>query len=522
MTIIPEGWVVASLDEVGEWRGGGTPSKSNAAYWTNGTVPWVSPKDMKRDRIDSASDMITLQAIDSSAARLIPEGSLLFVTRSGILKHSLPISSNTVPVAINQDLKALTPAPGIDPDFLRYQLKAQSDRLLGRASKSGTTVESIDFSDLKRFPVLLPPSGEQTRLVERIDYLLGRTGNARIALESIPAMLEAYHHAILGLAFSGRLTQFWRAAHSGRPEWQATTLGETVDIQSGVTLGSRRQSGVPMVVRPYLRVANVQRGFLDLQEVKRVAVTEAEAARLELKPGDILMNEGGDRDKLGRGWVWEGQIPGCIHQNHVFRLRLRDRAFPPKYISLFANEFGREYFFAQGTQTTNLASISKARLATLPIYLPTAEEAIEVLAAIDARLHWIGPLQQRLITAADALDALDRSILLRAFQGKLVAADSRDEPATNLLKRAREPRAKTAVNQKGTRKKGISIMERLVQQLERWPAEGMTFEALRSLLPDDYDMLKDCVFKLLTGANPSLKQRFDETDRVMRLFKVTI
>jgi hypothetical protein len=144
-----------------------------------------------------------------------------------------------------------------------------------------------------------------------------------------------------------------------------------------------------------------------------------------------------------------------------------------------------------------------------------------VLAAINARLHWIDPLQERLVIAADALDALDRSILLRALQGKLVSPDSRDEPATNLLERAREPRAKTATTAKGTRKKGVPIMERLTQQLERWPAEGMTFEALRSLLPNDYDMLKDCVFTLLTGANPSLKQRFDETEGVMRLFKVT-
>src|SRR4051812_37426278 len=109
MTEVPSGWAVVALDKIGAWRGGGTPSKANPAFWISGEIPWVSPKDMKREFIDAAEDQITRAAIDESATQLIPAPSVLLVTRSGILRHTLPVAVNTRAVAINQDLKALTP-----------------------------------------------------------------------------------------------------------------------------------------------------------------------------------------------------------------------------------------------------------------------------------------------------------------------------------------------------------------------------------------------------------------------------
>ncbi len=88
---------------------------------------------------------------------------------------------------------------------------------------------------------------------------------------------------------------------------------------------------------PYLRVANVQRGYLDLSEMKEIEATEDEIADLQLREGDVLFNEGGDRDKLGRGWVWRGELPECIHQNHVFRARLHAGVADPKFVSWYGN-----------------------------------------------------------------------------------------------------------------------------------------------------------------------------------------
>jgi type I restriction enzyme, S subunit len=208
---LPEGWVQISFGDLGEWRGGGTPSKSNSSYWRNGTIPWVSPKDMKRDKIDSAEDMITQEGIENSSANVIPSGSLLIVTRSGILKHSLPVAANTIPVAINQDIKALTLLPGFDADFFRYQIYSAAPKILSDTVRSGTTVESVDFKSLKNFKVLVPPASEQQRIAQRLDALLLRTASVRSAIENIPALLDSYRTSLLAIAFDGGLTKQWRA-----------------------------------------------------------------------------------------------------------------------------------------------------------------------------------------------------------------------------------------------------------------------------------------------------------------------
>jgi type I restriction enzyme S subunit len=104
--------------------------------------------------------------------------------------------------------------------------------------------------------------------------------------------------------------------------WIWVKLDQVADITGGITKGKKHASDTKLRKIPYLRVANVQRGFLDLSEMKTIAATEQDIQKLTLIVGDILFNEGGDRNKLGRGWVWEGKIPECIHQNHVFRARL--------------------------------------------------------------------------------------------------------------------------------------------------------------------------------------------------------
>ena len=140
-----------------------------------------------------------------------------------------------------------------------------------------------------------------------------------------------------------------------RPEWEWTTLDEIAEVKGGITKDSKREAHAEFDEFPYLRVANVQRGYLDLSEITTIRADRRKAQRLVLRPGDILFNEGGDRDKLGRGWVWEGQIEDCIHQNHVFRARLVDDRFDPYFVSLHANSWGQKWFESHGKQTTNLA-----------------------------------------------------------------------------------------------------------------------------------------------------------------------
>ena len=167
--------------------------------------------------------------------------------------------------------------------------------------------------------------------------------------------------------------------------WAWAALAEIAAIKGGITVDSKRSDPSARCV-PYLRVANVQRGYLDLAEMKSIDAPATDIDALRLMSGDVLFNEGGDRDKLGRGWIWEGQLPECIHQNHVFRARPHSAEISSKLISWWGNSFGKSYFQREGKQTTNLASINMTKLSTLPIPIPPLAEQHRIVAEVDRRL----------------------------------------------------------------------------------------------------------------------------------------
>ena len=190
-------------------------------------------------------------------------------------------------------------------------------------------------------------------------------------------------------------------------------LGYICRLQTGLTVDGARDTDGDVVTRPYLRVANVQAGRLDLDHVTEITVPRAMAARCSLRPGDVLMTEGGDLDKLGRGTVWRGEIEGCLHQNHVFALRPEPDKLDADYLALLTQSFhGRCYFESTGVKTTNLASTNSSKILAFPVPLPrlevqrqivrTLSEHIDVaertLRAIDQQVNLLGERRQELIT----------------------------------------------------------------------------------------------------------------------------
>ena len=150
-----KGWNTDPLTAVcSRIYGGGTPSKSHPEYF-EGSIPWVSPKDMKSDVITDSIDHITEEAIANSTTNLVPEGSVLMVIRSGILKHDLPVSINAVPVTINQDMKAFVPGENITASFLRNYFKAIELDVL--AGVRGVTADNIDFKAFQHRKIIVPP-----------------------------------------------------------------------------------------------------------------------------------------------------------------------------------------------------------------------------------------------------------------------------------------------------------------------------------------------------------------------------
>ena len=165
--------------------------------------------------------------------------------------------------------------------------------------------------------------------------------------------------------------------------WEAIKLKWVSQVQSGVTLGKRYGKG-PLTEYPYLRVANVQNGFLHLKGIKRIALPEKEAESSRLAPGDLVVTEGGDIDKLGRGAIWHGEIENCLHQNHVFAIRpSKDRISSGFLARIMESHHGRSYFRLTAKKTTNLATTNRRTLGSLPLFLPPLEEQAQIVRFLD-------------------------------------------------------------------------------------------------------------------------------------------
>jgi type I restriction enzyme, S subunit len=168
---LPSGWAWSSLALIGDTLGGGTPSKANPEFW-KGSIPWVSPKDMKVDEINDAKDHISPTAIEHSATRVIPKGSLLMVVRGMILVHSFPTAINRVPVTINQDMKAIVPFRADLIRFLLLLTKGLKPEVLRLVLRSTHGTCKLLTDDLFSMPIPIPPLAEQSRIVARVGQLM--------------------------------------------------------------------------------------------------------------------------------------------------------------------------------------------------------------------------------------------------------------------------------------------------------------------------------------------------------------
>ncbi|WP_299462951.1 restriction endonuclease subunit S [uncultured Microscilla sp.] len=203
--------------------------------------------------------------------------------------------------------------------------------------------------------------------------------------------------------------------------WGWNCLVNIAELIGGVTKG-RKLDGQKLISLPYLRVANVQDGYLDLTHVKVIDVLPSDLDKYKLYEGDILYTEGGDKDKLGRGTIWRNEIENCIHQNHIFRARLYLKDMPPKFIGYYSQtRTAKKYFFSKAKQTTNLASINLTVLSNLPFPLCSLPEQRQIVQEIESRLSVCDQVEASIQTGLAKAEALRQSILKKAFEGRLLS-----------------------------------------------------------------------------------------------------
>lgn len=256
----------------------------------------------------------------------------------------------------------------LDSDFLSIALASLAMRGQIDAVMRGTSGQyKVSQADIRKLEIPRVPMREQRRIVAAHAAF-----ERRIA--ALQGILRKLHVAEKALAAA--VLEQVRIHHWGR-----VRLDTAATVTAGVTLGAE-PVGDGTVELPYLRVANVLDGRIDTTDVKTIRILRSQYERFALSKGDLLLTEGGDLDKLGRGAVWDGRLERCLHQNHVFRVRCREH-MSPEFLALYTSSTeGRAYFQSVGKQTTNLASINSTQVKQMPVPVPPIDEQERFMAPI--------------------------------------------------------------------------------------------------------------------------------------------
>lgn len=307
---------------------------------------------------------------------------------------------------VNQHIFKVIPDEEIvNRSFLVYAIENAIESM--RRYTHGSTMKHINRKEFLSTKIYLPLLPEQKRIAAILDKADALRQKRRRALARLDDLLQSVFLDMFGDPVTNPMG------------WEATTLEQIATIGSGATKG-RKFNGKQTVQIPYMRVANVQDGKLELDVVKTIEVLPSDIERYKLESGDILLTEGGDPDKLGRGAIWRGEIDLCIHQNHIFKVRTISELISPEYlIKLIASPRGKRYFFKAAKQTTGIATINKTQLKAFPVLLPSLKLQriyIRYLSELDTVK---GRYQESLIKK----DYLFHSLQQRAFRGELSAGE---------------------------------------------------------------------------------------------------
>jgi type I restriction enzyme S subunit len=304
------------------------------------------------------------------------------------------------------------------PEFLALWLKLHSvHEIFSKTSQQTTGLANFSWSAVKQLPVRFPVSIKHQRAIVRV------LRSADDAIKSAKTEHEKARRLKTGL-----LQELFTKGLPARPHslsrskwlicpshWNHVQLRRIAKIEAGFTMG-RDLGGRDTVEVPYLTVVNVLEGRLSLNEVSSSLIEVGELDTGLLAPGDVLMTEGGDRDKLGRGCIWRGEIERCAYQNHIFRVRFNPDTLRPLLFHFLLQSYqARRYFFSHAKQTSNLCTINSRELKRFEVPVPPAEEQKEMVNILEAAEESIRSAERKIV----ATERVKRSMLQNLLTGRI-------------------------------------------------------------------------------------------------------
>ena len=309
--------------------------------------------------------------------------------------------SNSI-YCLGRGVAALRVSAGLEKDYLWHTLSHVEKKLAAKAK--GATFKQVNREDIHSLKIPLPPLAQQ----KRIAAILDKADEIKRKREQAIAKLDQLAQSIFVEMFGDMV--------SNNKQWDdSKLLDDVAEIVSGITKG-RKLNGATLRSIPYLAVLNVQDKSLNLSVIKTIEATEAEINRLLIRNNDLLLTEGGDADKLGRGTLWNNELPECIHQNHIFRVRTTSNTISPRFLNwLIGSQRGKKYFLKSAKQTTGIASINMTQLKSFPLLLPP----IALQEQFATRISKLEKLKASNIAALEKHNQLFASLQSQAFTGQL-------------------------------------------------------------------------------------------------------
>lgn len=297
---------------------------------------------------------------------------------------------------VNNHAHVLKPKDYLDVDYLCFSLMYYDVSKL----VNGATRKKLNQSDMRKMEIPLRPLQEQKQIVSRLKMVFHLIALRKQQLAKLDELVKARFVEMFGDTLNNTM---------GLPE---SRLDSVADIVSGITKGRKIKSAELFDV-PYMAVSNVKYGYIDWTTVKTISATKDEINQYRLKPGDVLMTEGGDPDKLGRGAIIHEPPCDCIHQNHIFRVRLDRNVVLPTYMEQYLqHQRAKRYFLSCAKQTTGIASINMRQLSALPMLIPS----LKIQEQFDSFVNQIGKSKFSVQQSLSKLETLKKALMQEYFK----------------------------------------------------------------------------------------------------------
>jgi len=379
--------------------GTGQSAPQNSSVFTNEGNPFIRAGSLEKLLAGENEDMqekIQPEIAKKYKLKLFQKDTIVFA-KSGMSAKLGRVYRLKKPCYVVSHLATIEPSRNLDSGYLHRWFQANPPSKL----INNDAYPSIKTSVISAIEIPLPPLDEQ----KRIAAILDKADSIRRKRQQAIKLADEFLRAVFLDMFGDPITN-----PKGFDEY---SLMDIADIRSGVTKGKQIDLSKAITL-PYMRVANVQDGYLDLSNIQQITVSPNDAKKCQLEKGDILLTEGGDPDKLGRGYIWNNEIENCIHQNHIFSVRIKEKEkIRPEFLNaVIASQRGKKYFLKVGKQTTGIATINKTVLSEFVPFIPPVE--------IQDKFVELATKIKRIKSKYSVLDLnLFNSLSQKAFSGEL-------------------------------------------------------------------------------------------------------